>query len=234
MRCAECGYHVTCDVKRKYNKATDTTKTYRYYRCTGRGPVCSQVGKLVRVEALEEQFDEYLASVQVRPELKEWGLTRVKEKFKESSQQFVGRLGVLDARITTLIQNKDHLLKLLIDETISKSEYEHQKQEIEGELIKAKAQRESLMVSNVQWVKKIEESFDFISSARDHFLKGDVFKKREIAKAIGQNFFMKDKKLIVEPHPWLVPIIENKGMVCLPYDRLEPLKNLSGTALAAL
>lgn len=186
------------------------------------------------MEDLEAQFDEYLASVQVRPELKEWGLTRVKEKFKESSQQFVGRLGVLDARITTLIQNKDHLLKLLIDETISKSEYEHQKQEIEGELIKAKAQRESLMVSNVQWVKKIEESFDFISSARDHFLKGDVFKKREIAKAIGQNFFMKDKKLIVEPHPWLVPIIENKDMVCLPYDRLEPLKNLSGTALAAL
>jgi len=49
-----------------------------------------------------------------------------------------------------------------------------------------------------RWLELSEQIFEFASTARDRFEKGDSKVKKEILDAIGSNLTLKDKKLIIE------------------------------------
>lgn len=232
IRCAECGYHITCDVKVKEIKSTWEMKSYYYYKCSGKGPKCSQVGKSLRSWELEEQIDKILASVQIRPEFREWWIKMVRQHFQEETDSFQGRLDALDTKISSLNKKKNQLLECLLDELISKSEFESQKNQIEHDIIQSQAQRQTLSQSSVVWMTKIEQAFDFIARARTSFSKWTQRTKREIARALGQNFLMSDRILHIELHSWLVPIVDNNLVCCLHNVPSEPKENLSGKAFA--
>ena len=72
IRCGECGYHITCDTKVKTIKTTGLSKTYHYYKCSGKGPYCSQSSKSTTLSNLEQQIDELLASIQIKPDFLNW------------------------------------------------------------------------------------------------------------------------------------------------------------------
>lgn len=232
MRCAECWYHITCDVKSKEIKSTGETKTYHYYKCSGKGPKCSQVGKSLRSEELEEQIDGILASVQIRPEFREWWIRMVRKHFQEETDAFQGRLDALDIKISSLNKKKNHLLECLLEELISKSEYEAQKEQIEHELIQSQAQKQTLSQSASVWVTKIEQAFDFMSRARESFARWSQKTKREIARALGQNFLISERMLNIELHWWLSPIVNNNKVCCVGNGPSEPKENPSGKAFA--
>lgn len=93
----------------------------------------------------------------------------VRKHFQEESDAHQGRLDTLDAKISSLTRKKNQLLECLLDELISKSEYESQKEQIEHDLIQAQAQKQTLTQSASVWVKKIDEALDFLVNARKHF-----------------------------------------------------------------
>jgi hypothetical protein len=69
-------------------------------------------------------------------------------------------------------------------------------------LLKEKAALEEMLRDAGQLVEKClelsEKSFDFASTARDRFTKGDSEVKKEILAALGSNLVLKDKMLSIQ------------------------------------
>lgn len=233
IRCAECWYHITCDVKRKKLAKSWEITTYHYYKCTGKcTKPCSQVGKSVRSNELEEQIESVLSAIEIRPEFREWWIRMVREHFSKENEMIKIRLDAMDSKIWKLNSKKKQLLDCLLEWIVSKSEYEQRKKEIEDELIVIEAQKQTLSQSSRIWAKKVEDSINFMAYARKWFLSWTPKQRREIVRSLGQNFSMRDRKLNIQLHSWLQPIAQNNTPEGVKFGPLEPKENLSGTAIA--
>ncbi len=66
----------------------------------------------------------------------------------------------------------------------------------------------ALYIPTPDWIELTEKTFVFACYAHSAFLNGDLQTKREILIALGQNFLLKDQKLVITPNDWLKPIVE--------------------------
>ena len=140
------------------------------------------------------------------------------------------RMDALDDKIKRLYNKRDNLLECLLENMISKREYTESRETIEDDLLQTETQRQVLGNSATSWVDKLENAFEFISNAHPKFINGDKKKKREIFRSLGQNFLLRDQKVSLDMHSWMMPIAKNSDSVCVDNNSSEPLKNLSGTA----
>src|ERR1039458_6271029 len=88
---------------------------------------------------------------------------------------------------------------------LSDEEYGRQR----GDLLKEKAALEELLADAghrvLQWLTLSEKTFEFASTARERFAKGDHMAKKAILAAVASNLILKDKKLCVEAKkPFLI------------------------------
>ena len=77
------------------------------------------------------------------------------------------------------------------------------------------------------WLKLTEQTFHFVTYARQAFINGTLLQKREILAALGQNFSLKDKKIVIEPHEWLVHIEKAYPDLEAEFKRVELNKTLT-------
>jgi hypothetical protein len=75
---------------------------------------------------------------------------------------------------------------------ITNEEYRESKQNIEKELIILEEKRRNSKDTSVNWIEKMENTLDFISTARTDFIKGNIQEKKRIFRAIGSNLILKD------------------------------------------
>src|SRR5690606_27542477 len=68
----------------------------------------------------------------------------------------------------------------------------------------------------------VDNVMNFATKARDEFINGDEFKKREIFSRIGSNFLLKDGNLSIELKKPLQIISEMNESIKLEVERLEP------------
>ncbi|MFH1455316.1 MAG: hypothetical protein ABIF22_03295 [bacterium] len=78
-----------------------------------------------------------------------------------------------------------------------------------------------------KWLELTEKTFNFACYARKEFILGGLDKKREILSALGQNFSLKDKKIVITPNEWFVPIEKAYPALEAEYKRVELDKNLT-------
>src|SRR5664279_3733368 len=167
-----------------------------------KNPSCTQ--KCLSSEALEKQIDHFLSRIQISDRFKDWAvkyLHVLHEKeltFRDSIiqtqqkayQECVRRIDNL-ITLKTAPHNADSSL-------LSDEEYGRQRMG----LLKEKAALEELLQDAGHRVNKCLEmsvkSFDFASTARDRFTKGDCDTKKEILIALGSNLVLKDKILSIQ------------------------------------
>ncbi|MGZ6005527.1 MAG: recombinase family protein [Candidatus Saccharimonadales bacterium] len=202
--CGECGCTITAEVKQKYIKSTNETREYTYYHCTRKKP-CSQRGSITETD-LEQQIDAYLAGITILPEFRDWALDVLREN---NDQEITDRSTIHENQTKILLATQkqlDTLTKLRLRELISDEEYIEQRETLVGEINRLKEQLRDTEQRAEKWLELTENAFDFATYARENFKAGGKQERRDIFTNLGNSFILRDKRLVIEPSAWFVPI----------------------------
>jgi len=124
----------------------------------------------------------------------------------------------LDRKLSTL-------LDYLMDETITKDDYQYRSKGIKSEINTTQKQLEKLKNDKDDSIEQTEDLCDLIVNITEKFNAGNLKDKRMIFSFLGENFTLKDGVLSLELHPWLLPLIRQVPIIKRKYRALEPLKN---------
>lgn len=226
IRCWECLCLVTAETKTKYIRNTNEMRSYTYYHCTRRKEhiKCIQRKNISEIN-LEKQIANEISKYTILPEFKDWALDILKS---ENEKEVDDRSHIYENLNKTLEINQrklDRLTDLLVNETISESEYKRKKSELKKEIKKLRDQMDQTDDRTDHWIELTEKAFNFATYGKYHFENGDLKTKKEIFSALGQNFLLKDWILSLEANEWLVPIWNNYPDIEMKYRMLEPLEN---------
>jgi site-specific DNA recombinase len=193
FRCGECGCFIT----------TETQKGHNYLRCTKRKGPCNQ--RYVREEPVAEQIVAEIATVSLRPDWADNMLAAVakeQEAMREAAKRTVERL---TTELSDCEAKLDTLLDMVLNKTISQSEYAPKKQL----LLNQKADlREKLACLEGKSAKRFEPLTEFINEAKQAvFLAKEKNPDacRDFLKKHGSNFLLTNQRVRVEfKNPWKI------------------------------
>lgn len=229
IKCGECGCLITAQEKKKKLKS-GKTNYHQYYHCTRKSKykTCTQK-KCLRVQALEEQIELKLSSIQIIPEFRDFALEILREKHEEEVQDRVMIAGSLDTSIEATQKKIDKLVEMWISDLLDDElEFKNRKKELQGELDSLKAQRQSSEDNAENWRDTAEQVFNFALYAGENFENGNCKKRKEILMSLGQNLELKDLELSLRFNKWLEPLEKEQANIKREFKRLEPNKNRSG------
>ena len=255
IRCGECNGSVTAEEKHQLictkckNKFGYENKTacprchtdisemknpsilhYTYFHCTKKiKKDCSQGS--IRLETLEEQFNEILSGLTFDKEYLDLALEYLNDKQNGSASEerrirdsLQAAYGNVQTRIANLSreymspQNSNH-------EIYNQDEYVAQKKLLMKERKDVESELNEVKTKFDQSIEATERTFNFCAFAKYHFNNAkDIQKKRDIFCTIGSNLTLTDRKLNIERlHPYLLIENELKAQKVL-IGLLEPTK----------
>ncbi len=205
MHCARCGGAITAEKHTKTLKATGQQHTYTYYRCCDTRRQCGKKG--MSEEALVQEIDAHLARLSIPQEFKEWGMHELEHWRGEEEQ---GRQAAYEAKQTQLAalnRQLDTLLELRLKEVIGDDDYTRKRDELSKQCQVLHADVERMEQGGDDTRAAIENVLLFCEQARAWFASGDPEVRRLVAGALGARYELDDKRVQIEPHPVLVPIL---------------------------
>ena len=220
---------ITAVKKYKTLRTTWEIKEYEYYHCTHKKDNsdyrCDQ-RKVIASNELWKQIEKIIESIDLDPEIFDWAKTAIKRRYSEETR---GREDVYENINKTLEveeKKKNRLLQMRLGGEFDGNyeEYERLKTEIEEKIERFKIKRKELEKESVDWTELVERTFDFAKLASQTFKNGNLEKKKEIFRAIGWNWTLKDGKLNANLQDWFLPFMKIKELHLSPLQRLEPAK----------
>lgn len=198
MKCWECGISIVAEEKSKYIKTTKEMRTYVYYRCSKRKNWCTCKQKPITLIKLEEQISDILKSIEILPEFKKWWLEVLKDEFlliKAEKDTIIHSLEkqekALDIKLSTL-------LDYLMDETITKSDYQVRSTKVKEELYTTQKQLEKLKGDKNSSIGQTEDLCDLIKNITHKFNTGSLKDKKMLFSFLGENFHLQDGVLALK------------------------------------
>lgn len=193
MVCADCGCTITTTVKEKYYPRTGNKAIYNYHHCTHRKGNCTQAA--ITAAQLSDELLEHASVIIIDEEVWALGMQLVKEKHKYETEQNMGQLTQLQNKYKSLQDKLNKLVTMRADGELTKDEFLYQK---EG-LLKEQANIKSLLEDNENsahgWLELTEKFLNTAFYAYETMKNGEPEEKRQLILDIGQNLFLKDKKL---------------------------------------
>jgi hypothetical protein len=95
---------------------------------------------------------------------------------------------------------------LRIKDLIDDSEYKTSKDELSKELEEIRKSLDKVESRMGKWNQITEKAFEFFAEAKQAFLKEDKEAKKQIRLCLGSNYKLIDRKVLIQPYSWLVPI----------------------------
>lgn len=192
IRCGECGFAVTAEVKVK-----PSGRTYVYYHCSKRRLDYRCRQKSVDAAAMEEMMREFLAKVCIEPQT----LDRLLEYCKEARQTDGAAIELqrqaLRHSLDVTKRSLGNLTSLRIRDVISDEEFAAQRTALQKEVLQAEQNLRNLDALE-SWFEPAQDFFSFCSKAVEWYSKGDDSIKQQIVKTVGSNAVLKDQKLSIE------------------------------------
>jgi site-specific DNA recombinase len=233
IRCGECGGVISATFKEKVLKSAGELKQYSLYYCVcsrNKRKPCSQKG-YVNSEIIEEQIDQELAKLTILPEFKDWALEILSERNENEVEKRQKVYQSQQKTLRDLRKQLDNLTQALVKELVDEDSYKREKARIQKEIAKIEQSIKETENNQDNWIEMTEGVFDFTCHAREHFINGSVEDKKTILSKIGVNCTLKDKKLSIDKHPWLVaiektyPELEKEFLLCeldkKPYNKRQ-------------
>lgn len=220
--CEECGCVLTAEEHFKKLKSGELRR-HVYYRCTRKKKdiKCTQ-RKYVPEKKLEAQILELLSNITILPEFKDWAIEILK---REHAAEVFSREDVQRAHEKSLndVQRRmDVLLDMRLNGDIDNETYLSKKDSLQADRQNAERRLKTTFQRADNWLETAEKVFEFACHARELFEKGDLRVKKEILMALGSNFLMKDGKLMITYHSWLLPIENDYKAIETEYLGFEP------------
>ncbi len=203
IRCGECGCMITAELKKK-KLVNGEINYHTYYHCTLKKP-CSQRSS-VREADLFAQVNELLDCYEVTPKLYEWGIKALNEMAKEEISERDEVQSMQFESIAAVQKKLDNLLDMAEFGAITPEVYQQRSTKLAKEL-KERQKEQSKTADRVKnWYEIVGKTLETLTNANEKFVTGNVNDKVEILLAIGQNPILIDKKLVITPNEWLIPI----------------------------
>jgi site-specific DNA recombinase len=235
VRCGECGCQIVAKATPKFIKTTKEIKTYVHYYCTRKSlkRPCNQ-HKYTTLADLELEIDAELARYTILPE------------FKDEALRILRRNNKLEVKTRTQIyetqQNQRRKIQEQIDKltdrltrgVVEEDDYIRQRNTLKAQLSETDGGLRSTEKRAEEWLKLTEKAFDFATYARARFADTTDHKlKRDILQTLGTNFTLKDNKLTLTPHEWLIPLERDYPTLERAYRRVGTDKKATTTAVEA-
>ena len=226
IKCADCWCSITAERKTKHSK-NGNKHEYTYYHCTHKKDTkthrCNQRGTIIQSE-LEKQIIQILSRIEIHKDFVTFAKRVIREKHQDEIVAQISIRNRVNNDIETSNKQLWRLLSLLLDESITKAEYDEQKATIKKQIEILESQRNVQKDNTLNWVDIVENTLDFVSKAKEQFLSWDIDTKKAIFKALGSNLSLKDGKLSLELHSWFAPFGKLHGHAYGGLSRLEPIK----------
>lgn len=225
IRCWGCWNMITAEIKNRFIKELWGSKKYTYYHCTKRSIKSKCEQKSLRIEELENQILEILSKIEIKPRFKNWAINQLKNNLWDEMET---RLKILDNINRTLSWEErklNNLTEFLLDEIITKDEFDLKKNSIKLKIERLKGERDNIDLS---WGKSMETTikvFEFALTAKEKFINWSLQEKKEIFSTLGQNFLLKDWKLALELRPWFQTLEKELMDSKDSFNRFETIKN---------
>lgn len=226
IRCGECGCLYTADEHKKIIKKTGESKTFTYYHCTRKKKDinCSQK-QHISADELEKQIEQEIKKYTILPEFLNWALEGLSKK---NNTEIEDRTKIYEMQHKTLSETQkelDELTKMRYRQLIDDEVFLKEKKIIQSKIIQLKENLRETETRTDKWLELTEKTFNFATYAQKAFIeannKNGLELKKEILLTIGKIPIIKDKKLIIEPNDWLIPIKNDYPKLEAEYLRLE-------------
>lgn len=191
IRCGECGMLITAE-----EKVNRFGSRYIYYHCTKRRSDyrCSQ--GCIRVEELERQIEDFLATLGMPEKLHAWALRQLDVQLRDTKNLQEVQRASMQKSLADMERAIANLTMLRVHEHISHHEFVADRLKLEREQMKLK---QLLSKDNEGETLEPERLLvSFSSRALECFRAGDTRTKRLILNAIGSNLLLKDRILNIE------------------------------------
>lgn len=237
IRCAICGCLICADKKVKTIKKTGREKEYIYYCCTHKKKEYKCKEKSIEVKDLEKQITEELSKYELQKDFKNLFLKEAEKERENKPKEKNIIIKNLEEKIDKFKIEKSNLTRLSCKGLISDEEFASQKNNYEKEIASLE---QSLVKTKKEKTDKgtVLEQIDFATRAKKKFEKADNKEKKIILEKIGSNRKIKDKKLLITPYKWLIPIKEDLKPLEAEFLRFElnktPLNAKQNEAYASL
>ncbi|HEU4966036.1 MAG TPA: recombinase family protein, partial [Candidatus Saccharimonadales bacterium] len=220
LLCGECGCLITAEEKHK-RLVSGRTSTHIYYHCTRKRP-CTQRKNLTEQD-IEQQFTDLLSRYTILPQFKDWALEMLGNQNERESTDCTAILKSQSRAIEAKHGEIKELIAMAAKKLISHDQFSAEKKRLEKEIKQLECEREDTKKRASTWYATAERLFDLAVHGRERFLTGSIEDKRTILLALGQNPVILDGKLIITPHPWVVPIEQGYKQLEAEYERVRTL-----------
>ena len=229
IRCGECGCQITAEKKKKFIKKTGEIRYYTYYHCTRRKTdvVCTQ-RKSIDEKTLENLIFERIDKLAILPEFFDWAMEALNQ---DNDKEIVDCSKVYEMQhksITQAQKELDNLTKMRYRELIDDDMFIKERDVLQGQIKKLQQELRETEQRAEEWLELTEQVFHFARYAEDHFENGSIEERKDVLSGLGSNFLLKDQKLDISVHKWLLPIINGYKTLEDEYKMLEP-NNLGST-----
>jgi hypothetical protein len=194
IRCADCGCSVTTTIKTKLLKKEHKYKNFIYHHCTHRKGNCNQ--KPITDSELKEMIYKEIEKIVIDTEVWQLGLELVKAKNKEEIESNKKELGIITSKQNIIRDQINKLVDMRIQGELSKEEFVIQKNRLTEQLDLMCRQTGDNTRSVKNWLELMEEFLNTAYKAADVLKDGNFEEKQKLLRTIGENFLLKDKKLV--------------------------------------
>ena len=181
--CNKCGRMITPDPKTNKHG-----KTYTYLLC----PNCR--GTCVNENIVDEQIEKDLCRLKKMPTMwLEKALVLIQNELKEKHEMQIEEQRVLKSQLTQANNKLDNLLNLLIDNSITREQYNKKYNEIQNEIEKIKDRLLHFEEITQNGLNSLEDLIILLSKVPEIYKNSNYVEKRKVLKLLYSNMFLKEK-----------------------------------------
>ncbi|MBU4210404.1 zinc ribbon domain-containing protein [Patescibacteria group bacterium] len=203
IKCKECGAGITAEQHTKHYKRTKRKATYIYYRCTKKAGPCHQ--PYISKNNLVSQLTKSIHDVALPPSWTIKWRSWLKRDEAKAKKKVCFSISKQKQELETIDQKLDTLLDLHLDQGIDSRGYKKKKNQLFNKKLKTQDKITKIKTNGSHWLEPFNQFIkDAIIASKTCLPAGTVARKenmdsnlKQIAQSVGSNFFLQDKKLII-------------------------------------
>lgn len=195
LKCGECGCSICLTIKTKVLKSSGQSQKYYYLRCSRKRGNCNQ--KPIGLDEFDDMIKTQLIKIAIDQEVWELGIKLLKAKHQDQSNKNLDQLKKLHEQIQQQREKLSKLIDMRANNELDKSEFANAKEKV----IIEQARINALITDNEDtiknWAKNVEDYLNTAYEIRETMDSSDWERKTKLVRKVGENFFLKDKKIEV-------------------------------------
>jgi len=221
ISCGHCACMITGTEKEKFVKKTSTRKTYVYYHCTKKKKQSGCTQKPVTLAALEKQILWYLKRIEISQPFFDLAKAEIHRQYANEAAEAQKIQAVREQGLAKTENELANLTKMRYRDLIDDQTFVSERDSLQVQITRLKHELTHNTSHVIHYMELTEQAFGFALKAKEKFKTGTLKEKKEILTTLGSNFFLQDKKLLIEAVEWVKVLEQSLQPLRAEFQRLE-------------